>query len=246
MPQFLPPEVLAHIISFLGSEGLATYAPVCKQWQAIVERQSFSTLHLTPDRLQDFRRIISSSRSRSSHVRHLDFYVTLPEYDQRAEFENDEDRARNNHAFTSAIQALLEAISGLSGADQHCISLTLYAQSPSDWRAEPDRKKRLQRHRWGRRFLNKDLLDWRYARSYLRLVTEPPHDIPAADAITELDIRGDDVYRKIAPESVSKIASRLPRLQRLDAKLFDNERKDQALRDGLRSGNLTVTPARRC
>lgn len=59
MTPYLPPENLTRIFSFLPKEdSLALYATVCKTWLAVIERETFSILCLTPSRLPDFRRIL--------------------------------------------------------------------------------------------------------------------------------------------------------------------------------------------
>ncbi|OQE06141.1 hypothetical protein PENVUL_c019G03325 [Penicillium vulpinum] len=208
MNPYLPPETLTQIFSFLPKEdSLASYATVCKTWQAILERRTFSTICLTPSRLPEFRRILgllggapsSQSRQRRDNVTRLEFKVILPEYDipARAARENKADRNQNNQTFTAALKALWEALSEWP-EDMIQISLFLCAQSPSDCLADPD----------------------------------DASTLPPIDIIGELEIRTVK-YRKIASEAMFRIISRLPRLRTLRAEIDDNER-DSILRNFLR------------
>lgn len=151
MGHSLPPDI--HIFSYLYR--LPSYATVCKEWQAILEYKTFSTLYLTLSRLPEFRRILglagrtssSQSEQRRSKVRRLEFKVVLPEYDipARAHHENETDRKQNNQAFTDGLEALWEALSEWPQDSQSQISLLLCSQSPSDWRADPDEGNKIAR-----------------------------------------------------------------------------------------------------
>jgi hypothetical protein len=229
----LPPEIINNVFSFLPTP-LAPYAGVSKQWQGLIETRTFSELHLTTARLPDFQRIVGPSRY--SIVRQIQFIATLPEYEiaARSKFEGDEDRERNNQAFSMAISSLFHALH--SWPDRSQVTLTIFAQSPSDWYAEPDKEKRMKRYDvgslWGR-----DLLDHRYERSYLQWSAQ---DMPSVNAVVALNIIGEGDCRRIAPAAVARIACRLPRLRKIDCMLCDNERKNLVLRDSLRDG--TVSP----
>jgi hypothetical protein len=63
--------------SSTSTDHLATFAVVCKEWQNIVERETFRQLVLTRPRLQDLYRNI---KHRGSFVKHIWYNVELPEY----------------------------------------------------------------------------------------------------------------------------------------------------------------------
>ncbi|GES63345.1 hypothetical protein ATEIFO6365_0007003200 [Aspergillus terreus] len=223
----LPPEIINNAFSFLPTP-LAPYAGVSKQWQGLIERRTFSEVHLTTARLPDFQRIVGPSRY--SIVRQIQFITILPEYEiaARSKFEGDEDRERNNQAFSMAISSLFHALH--SWPDRSQVTLTIFAQSPSDWYAEPDKEKRMKRYNMGNLW-GRDLLDHRYERSYLQWSAQ---DMPSVNAVVALNIIGEGDWRRIAPAAVARIACRLPRLRKIDCMLCDNERKDLVLRDSLR------------
>lgn len=240
MGHSLPPETLTYIFSYLPQDRLASYATVCKEWQAILEYKTFSTLSLTLSRLPEFCRILglagctplSQCEQRRNKVRRLEFKVILPEYDipARAHRENETDRKQNNQAFTDALEALWEALSTWPQDSQSQISLLLCSRSPSDWRADRGNKIARQVHA----DLNGDLLDQRYERSFLQL-TKNADTLRPVDIIGELDIRTFG-WRQILPAAALKIISRLPKVKIIKAEFSDNEREDNVLRDRLRQG----------
>jgi hypothetical protein len=234
MSPWLPPELIDNCISFLPDQ-LAPYSTISKGWQVIVERRTFSTLHLNPTRLEDFTRIVAGqSRQRCPLVRCLQLEASLPEYsiEARTELESDEIRSQNNQAFSSTIRAFFNALS--SWPEECTLSVTIYSRSPSDWTGAPDPGKRFS---WGESFPDKDYLERRYEQSYLSL-SVPMDELPFINAITHLYIRG--TGRNFKPAVVSQVASRLPRLCSVEAELTDNEKRDSVLRDSVRTGNLIL------
>ncbi|RAH44042.1 F-box protein [Aspergillus brunneoviolaceus CBS 621.78] len=138
----LPSEILSLILTQLGSASLASYASVCRKWQVLSEKQTFSHLLLTSDRLSDFKRIISSSAHRCCFIRYLDLYILLPAYEiaARTQLESQIDRQKNNEAFTQTIVSFWDILSTWSEEDVAGLSLNIRARSFSDCGAEPDEK----------------------------------------------------------------------------------------------------------
>lgn len=63
----LPPELIMLIIPFLANPdshyGLAPYATVSREWQAMVESRTFAYLELTTaKRLEEFKEIVAQNR----------------------------------------------------------------------------------------------------------------------------------------------------------------------------------------
>ncbi|KAL4905213.1 hypothetical protein BDW74DRAFT_178216 [Aspergillus multicolor] len=194
-------------------------------------------LHLTTARLPGLPQFVSPVRC--LYVRKLDIKVTLPEYSvaERIEVETDRDRRRNNESFTATVCELFEILH--SWPVEPRIELSISAASPSDWTedAKPD-----ARRRRGMKLPGTDILHWRYMASYLKLLV-PPESIPIVSTISSLDVWG--THRNVAPETVSKIISRMANLETLTPYLSDNERKDKVLRDSLRNNfarSLTLWP----
>ncbi|KAL2830075.1 hypothetical protein BDW59DRAFT_178200 [Aspergillus cavernicola] len=222
----LHPELIAHIISHIEAQSLAPYASINSQWQALVEKHIFFTLNLNTARLADLQRILK---------------VTLPAYSlaERVQVETDEDRHHNNEIFTQIICTLFTILS--SCVNKSNIELSIHNASPSDFTEHP--KPGLRRLR-GMQRPGVDILHWRYMASYLELL-KPIEEIPTVRVISGLVVH-QGIERNIAPATVSKLISRLPRLSRLTAALSDNERKDKPLRNRLRyefAISLTQWPA---
>lgn len=165
LPQ-LPPELIDNCIFFLP-DPLATYASVSKEWQAIVEKRTFLTLHLNPTRLDDFKRVVMDQLRRRYHlVRCLNLDASLPEYSiaARIELETDEDRNQNNQAFSNTICLFFDTLS--SWPEECPLSVVIYSRSPSDWTGAPDP---VERRRLGESYPDMDYLERRYEQSYLQL-----------------------------------------------------------------------------
>ncbi len=223
----LPPELIKHVISYLDPNSLAPYASINRQWQALVENHIFNTLKVNTSRLADLQIIVRSRRCLA--VRKINLTVTLPEYsvEERLQVETDEDRQRNNEAYTQTICTLFTILS--SWPDECNIDLSIRNVSPRDWTEDPNRRLRRMR---ALKNPGKDILWWRYMASYVEIL-RPVDEIPIVHAISDLDIqRGKE--RNTTPTTVSKLISRLPRLSSIVADVSDNERKDAVLRDNLR------------
>lgn len=234
----LPPEIISQIIVFLPSP-LAPYASVSGLWQWIIEKSTFSDLRLRSDNLPELKHILSSPRQRSC-LRRLHFQAVLPGYDipARKLMENNEDRKRNNHAFTNIICALFEFLA--LWEDQASISLCLESWSTGDRGRSGDHQKR---RRTARVTPREDLLEWRYEWSYLELVELDGKEIPSVKTISDLKIQGGNgMERKLAPAAVSAIVAQLPHAQRVEASLFDNQKDDPSFRESMRDGKEACYP----
>jgi hypothetical protein len=238
----LPLEIIHHVFSFLSPESsLAPYASVNKQWQMLVEKTTFSCLHLTPAQLPDLLRFVNASSRRRAYVRKIELLVILPGYSipARGEVETADEQRRNDESFTRAIHSLFDILS--FWPDSCHLTLHVFARSPSDLNGEPDMTKRKKRLLYKRR--GNDLLDLRYHHSYLRL-SALEHTLQPVRAIVDLDVIGDisySDYRRIAPAAVSGIISCLPRLRTVNGVLCDNERRDMTVRRSLRDGTSLRT-----
>jgi hypothetical protein len=246
----LPPELTAIVISYLtlppdynpalfqDPSPVAQYASVSRQWQGIVERHTFSTLHLTtPQRLTEFEKLVVQNARRRSYVRNINLLVQLESYDveARAHFETVEEHRRNNVIFTKTIQTLFGILHSWPSADDKTdMQLSIKAQSPGD--AVPSiegRKRSLE----ARQHPTRDLLSRRFEQNYLQFDEGSLDDLPAVNAITELSVdAGYRGQRFITPASCAMIASKLPRLRTVWATLCDCEKRDLALRKRNRNG----------
>jgi hypothetical protein len=240
----LPPELISRILDYIidgrlrshPGISLAPYATLSRRWQAEIERCTFSYIYITtPRRLEEFERLLWTPRRRSC-VRFIQLVVELESYDEkaRARFETDEERQRNDEIFTTTIGSLFKSLSDWPANLD--IGVDIKARSPGDYLAIKNPKERRQRKRAAAERVN-DLLNKRYERSYLKFSrTTTETECPVVPAVTSLSIRSVANGRLIEPASSVFIASKLPRLNRVDLNMQDDCRQDEQLRQLLRSG----------
>ncbi|KAI6819125.1 hypothetical protein KC340_g13915 [Hortaea werneckii] len=134
----LPPELLAHIVSYLAPEGpLSPYASISRDWQYAVEAHTFSSLRFETDGLTNFECLVADSCvNRRAAVKSINFTAVLPTYDDIAcaQFEKEADKQANNESFSESIQRLFSALAKCDDvANPRPIKLLLHAPySPMD------------------------------------------------------------------------------------------------------------------
>lgn len=81
------------------------------------------------------------------------------------------------------------------------------------------------------------MFKWRYEWSYLEFVELNGKEILSVKVISDLKIQGGNgMERRVAPAAVSAIVARLPHVKGAQASLFDNQKDDPSLRQGMRDG----------
>ena len=145
----LPPELRQTILFFLIEEclnapksthytspGLAPYTTVCREWQEIIERQTFSNLYLCLDRLDEFEEFVVGVRRR--RLRGILLHIRAPEYacDPCTQKESFDDKRRINDIFTETLTRLFALMNTWPEEDvvPGGIRLDLSVSSPSDLR----------------------------------------------------------------------------------------------------------------
>ena len=232
---------------------LAPYATVSRGWQQRVEATTFAHITLTPVRLASplAAQALTPDRVRR-FVRTILVDVLLPPYDvqARAQCEDEADRAINDGIFTDVVRRLFALLAGGQAGQQHRagvaagyrskIRRSLRARCVSD---KEDLDKRLLR--WP----PADIFERRYDSSYLDLrpaagksVQDEVEALPELHCIQDFNTRAPSHYghlyfasRHFAPRILCLMASRMPRLVSIDWGLYDNEKRDAALRKGLRT-----------
>ncbi|RMZ10238.1 hypothetical protein D0860_03890 [Hortaea werneckii] len=251
----LPPELLAHIVSYLVPEGpLSPYASISRDWQYAVEARTFSSLRLETDGLTKFERLVADSHvHRRAAVRSISFTAVLPAYDDIAcaQFENEVDKQANNESFSDSIQRLFSALAKCDDvANPRPIKLLLHAPySPMD-RGHRDHIHPIRSDKgseigllgqdtdwtqfWKykeRRKALGDLYEHRYEHSYLRLLD--PRKLPAIRRIHFSHAFVNEL-RYVEPATIVHISRKMPNLQNNHWKFFDGEQKLSGLRTRLR------------
>ncbi|KAJ5130292.1 uncharacterized protein N7515_006331 [Penicillium bovifimosum] len=267
----LPPELIDIVLEFIIAEkinvppsvtqntNLAQYATINRNWQAIIERRTFSTINInTNKRLAEFTQFPWDQLSwsqRRSHIRKINLIVELESFDAeaRVRYETEEENQRNSKVFTASIQSLFNTLSEWPVTEAG-ISLLIRAESPSDLRVHLRvhlriHGREIKKHPgWDLEF--EHLWAKRLERSYLQFNEEAVGaQCRAVPIITSLDILGADEvgweqigYRKIEPASSCLIASKLPRLHDLRLELNDIGKWDPQARERRRNGMPDTDP----
>jgi hypothetical protein len=130
----LPTEIRVMILESIvqqhrGSAPLP-YAPVCKEWQAVIEKKNFSLVKLRASDLNTFERKMRSSRLRGL-VKHIWLNILLHKYDCtgcEVEYSN---HKSNDMTVKLAISKLFSILSTWEPTGEN-LTLEISAQSPSD------------------------------------------------------------------------------------------------------------------
>ncbi|OQD69583.1 hypothetical protein PENPOL_c002G10254 [Penicillium polonicum] len=131
---------------------LAKYATISRDWQAIIESKTFSSLKInTPRRLAEFNEL--SWDRRRSYVRKVDLIIQLESYyddnDACTRYENEGEMQRNNKIFTTSIHSLFITLAKWPAKEEAKFSLSIEARSPDDLlgqtpEAKREREKRIE------------------------------------------------------------------------------------------------------
>lgn len=251
----LPPELTGRVVLYLANPltnrnskpGLAQYATVNREWQALVEEQCWATLRVktgTPLDLTAFEKATSHPQRRS-YIRHIELVVGLEPYDEsaRAHFETEAEHGRNNQIFSRALQSILRILARWPSSHPG-ISLSIQAQSPVDLVACPNR---LRRKKAARADRTTDLLNLRFERNYLCLDDRFESQVQPLGLVRTLKVEALSDRRQIDAASCARLASRFPRLHTFNLLLNDTCKRDKALRKRNRNGiyhQFTNSPKR--
>jgi hypothetical protein len=235
----LPPELLGRIslLILAQQDQVAEYATISRAWQHTIEHHTFSHLTLVNDELNLFKSAVleSTYEYRRLAVRHVDFSVNLPSYDDHAcgRFERQADRQINDQVLSKALADLFVALKKLNvGGSPRPIGLHLrdfYSAMDHDRRERSRLGEDILARRRGQRH---DLFELRYRDSYLQLLD--PENIPQLYNVASLKVAGDG-KRKLAPAIFAGLMSRLPDVATVDCSFWDNERRRPDRRRHLRS-----------
>ena len=108
---------------------VACYAPVCHEWQTIIEQKTFSRLVLTSSRLADFQDMVHRQRGL---VKYIWLCIEIQEYDcsQCEADESDEHYDRNSAIIENAISQLFVVLSTWEPSGRLLLDISVH--SPSD------------------------------------------------------------------------------------------------------------------
>ena len=224
----LPGEIRVAIVNRLldywkldnDGEDIAPYAVVCREWQAVIERHTFSNLKLTNLRMPEFAQYVRNSRRRC--LKRINLHVDLPEYfnDPCEHKETWNDKMANNWMFSTTFRGLFSTLHQWDDHEvrQGGIHLFFSMSSPSDLRNTAFDL--WQRRRWN----NNDIGEKRFADSYVDFVGQDEEFkrtslLKPVYAITSLETC-QLIRRSIMPAAYADIIANLPRLKEVSLDLI--------------------------
>jgi hypothetical protein len=231
----LPAELRLVILELLAQEksGLASYAQVCKEWQAVIEKKNFGRLKLRASCLDDFEHMVNRQRGL---VKHIWLNIELRAYTCRNcwTISSNTSQSLDNSIARVAISKLFSILSTWNPASDG-LTLEISAQPPSD------------SERWfkSRYFGADDVDEDAYFGSQLQKTTSKLHDLkhcwvdgqqvappevgailrlyeevrlnfkeelPKVDAVTHFVLRR-QCRRRFAPRTLGLLLDKPPRLE---------------------------------
>ncbi|KAF4979132.1 hypothetical protein FZEAL_4622 [Fusarium zealandicum] len=236
---YLPMELRLQIIEpLLQSKSLAPYASVSKEWQTIIEKETFRELKLRVSCLDAFERMIRRTHHRRALVRYIWLGIELLPYTCKSckRAESDSRSSKNNALAGRAVFKLFSILANW-GATDNGLTLELTAYSPSDSQhcfkdsyvgahgEEELMKLRFKdslrdasafvhdlAHGWdeGQRFLSPSKPS--IVRLYGLLQLRFPEELPEVKAVTKFVLRR-QCRRRFVFDSFRQIFDKLPRLE---------------------------------
>ncbi|KAK8137854.1 hypothetical protein PG984_001234 [Apiospora sp. TS-2023a] len=213
-------------------ESARMYATVSREWQALFEPTSFSSLLLNQQRLPQARTILTPERK--AYVRRIHFFALLPEYKVDRSNETESEEQENNVAFFEAVAALFGFLHPWSLAQvdepiQRGIELRISAAVTIDLQDLEGRVNRdTQSHDRRRRCYT----------SFVALREGLYRDLPEVSCVTKFTYSREFIHRQLVPKTCCEISTRFPRLHSIDWHLADGSH-DDAFRVQLRNNFAT-------
>lgn len=221
----LPPELVSLIVSHLDPDTLGPYARISRQWQLVVENHTFGRVRVQSTELDKFHDMLALPHRREA-LGTLIYHVLLPEYseDRTAKFERRRERDANNQAFSAAVVELLSVLESWESTRGRRIALHLGAYSLTDI-ARPRPQDDLKKHR--------------YERSILTLLDSA--ELPEVERVTGFFCPGDCklATRTLRAASVASIASKFPKVARMELGLEDCAFSEDTIRHKYRKGGMS-------
>ncbi|OIW32387.1 hypothetical protein CONLIGDRAFT_678788 [Coniochaeta ligniaria NRRL 30616] len=225
---FLPAEIRLMILELLAQEkhGLASYASVCKEWAAVIEKKNFARLKLRPSCLDDLENMVGRQRRRL--VRHIWLNIELQPYTCPECCQWPESHSSSS-VCSRAISKLFTILAAWNPTG-HGLTLELSAQSPSDaehWFknyyfgadgededdiSESDSRRLRPRihdpkHGWVDGYqVAAPGNSYALERLYEGLWLTPPEDLPVLQVVTKLVIRYQIMIERDLPKGLKRLS----------------------------------------
>ncbi|KAK7969954.1 hypothetical protein PG996_001609 [Apiospora saccharicola] len=232
----MPVEIklaIAQSVVQKSPESARIYAAVSREWQALFEPATFSSLLLNQQRTLQARAILTSERK--AYVRRIHFIALLPGYKVDRQFETESEKQENHAAFSDAVATLFGLLHSWSlpqvvESIQRGIELSISAAATID--LQDLRGRGLRRDT---RFYNRKR---RCNASFVALREGLYHELPEVSCVTRFTYSKDPVHRHLVPKTCCEIATRFPKLHSIGWYLADGSH-DTAFRVRLRNDFAT-------
>jgi hypothetical protein len=239
----LPSEVISNILSFLdreeydnASESRGSFFPekyfpryvtISKAWQGPVERATFSQMRFCNTELTRFRELLTGYRRAALGV--IDYRILLSPYGNAGGildcvFETGDERARNNHVFTKAIQGLLAILNSWETEELGDVGRPIKLNI---WLSEESYLFTANKPTWH------DIRAQRYRQSEIELLQE--ETLCFVSRVTSFNVDTTQ-GRRLRPSSAVLISQCFPSLKSVNWALSDQEMVPKGLRTESRLG----------
>ncbi|KAL3601944.1 hypothetical protein FPOAC2_06233 [Fusarium poae] len=229
----LPSEIIRNIVSKLivaarlvphinercPITSLASYASVSRQWRDIVESITFRHLILNSMRLDDAQRENYLTPLRLSYIRYIWFDFEFPAHNLTASTIPEEDY--DDHlVFTKTVRQLLEVLSRIPPREAPVVGLEIFITPPKKFAL------RLLRNETKRSRERTEVLFGNVIPFYVELFKDWDAGIAQIPAVSYFRVEPGSQSILFSPSSINRIASKMPRLSKVEWWLTDEENID--------------------
>ncbi|KAI1387574.1 uncharacterized protein F4822DRAFT_287214 [Hypoxylon trugodes] len=184
------------------------YPTISREWQHTAERWTFERIRFTSNELTTFASLFAEPRRRAL-LRRLGYTVLLPTFgDSRHDF------ARNQAAFTDAIQGLLNILKDWESEDVGSLEL----QISTDWDVDQS--------------TGPITFDFtvQNSSSIRRFLTLDGKELPKVRCVTAFIIENSSPGRALHPTAICQLSNVFPQLERLELDVEDPMNKRREMR----------------
>lgn len=228
----LPPEIIRNIVSHLivaarkvphinelcPITSLAPYASISQQWRDIVESITFRHLILNSRRLTEADCKNYLTPLRLSYVRYIWYDFEFPAHNLAVT--TDPEDYDDQLVFNRSVRQLLEVLSRFPHRDEPVVGLEMFITPPKKFAL------RLLRHETKRSRERTEVLFGNVIPAYVELFEDWDKGIAEIPAVSYFRVEPGSQSILFSPSSMNRIASKMPRLSRVEWWLTDEENID--------------------
>ncbi|RGP74544.1 ATP-dependent dna helicase [Fusarium sporotrichioides] len=248
----LPPEIIRNIVSNLiiaarwvphinercPITSLAPYASISRQWRDIVESITFRHLILNSRRLNVAELENYLTPLRLSYIRYIWYDFEFPAHNLAASTNPEEDYD-DQLVFNRSVRQLLEVLSRIPPREAPVVGLEIFITPPKKFAL------RLLRNETKRSRERTEVLFGNVIPAYVELFKDWDVGIAEIPAVTYFRVEPGSQSILFSPSSINRIASKMPRLSKVEWWLTDEENIDSTAETSQRtmfSRTLEIVP----